>query len=258
MFSRSTDLRGKIVANGYAMRWRALESQKYQNTQNKNRMTDLQNSTKPPLAYRESRAQFLVYQDEFVELYNCDSKLFENDNRTVDLVFADPPYGMNLDKFENILMRKCSGHTFLMTNERILIPFSNKYLDNFARMYAVNTVVPNLVSNKAPMTQVDFISEFRFGKTRFVNNKQCFSTLIEAKKLRMMKQYSQNFDKQKSLFAFFFNHFTKEGDLILDPFCGSGSSLLAARQLKRKIIGFEINSKSCQYAKDKLSQLELF
>ncbi len=225
---------------------------------NDNKQQKLSDSTEPAIAYSTCCAQFLIYQDEFVELYNCDSKLFENDNRTVDLVFADPPFGMNLDEFENILMKKCSGHTFLMTNERVLIPFSNKFLDNFVRMYAINTVIPNLISNKAPMQLADFVSEFRFGKTRFENNKECFSNLIEAKKIRMIKQYSQNFDKQKSLFAFFFNHFTKEGDLILDPFCGSGSSLLAARQLKRKIIGFEIDSKSCQYAKDKLLQRELF
>lgn len=203
-------------------------------------------------------AKYLIYSDEYVELYNCDSKLFENDKRTVDLVFADPPFGMNLDEFENILMKKCSGHTFLMTNERVLIPFSNKFLENFVRMYAINTVIPNLISNKAPMQLADFVSEFRFGKTRFENNKECFSNLIEAKKIRMIKQYSQNFDKQTSLFAFFFNHFTKEGDLILDPFCGSGKSLLAARILKRKIIGFELNEKSAKHAKMLLQQRELF
>jgi len=221
-------------------------------------MNELTNTTEPQIAYSEYCAQFLIYQDEFVELYNCDSKLFEHDYRTVDLVFADPPFGMNLDEFENILMKKCSGHTFLMTNERVLIPFSNKFLDYFVRMYAVNTVIPNLISNKAPMQLADFISEFRFGKTRFNNNNQCFSNLIEVKKIRMIKQYSQNFDKQKSLFAFFFNHFTKEGDLILDPFCGSGKSLLAARQLKRKIIGFELNEKSANHAKMLLQQRELF
>ena len=74
----------------------------------------------------------------------------------------------------------------------------------------------------------------------------------------MIKNYSQNFDKQMSLFAFFFNHFTKPGDLILDPFCGSGSSLIAARRLKRKIIGFEINEKSANYAAHRLRLREFF
>lgn len=200
----------------------------------------------------------LIFKDEYVELYNCDCNEFQQDVRNVDMVFADPPFGLCLEPFEEILMRKCNGHTFLMTNERVLIPFSNKFLDKFVRMYAVNTVIPNLISNKAPMQLADFISEFRFGKTRFNNNNECFSNLIEAKKIRMIKNYSQNFDKQMSLFAFFFNHFTKEGDLILDPFCGSGKSLVAARRLKRKIIGFEINLKSANHAKMLLQQQELF
>lgn len=200
----------------------------------------------------------LIFQDEFVELYNCDCNEYLKDDRIVDMVFADPPFGLDLEVFEDVLMTKCSGHTFLMTNERVLIPFSNKFLDKFVRMYAVNTVIPNLISNKAPMQLADFISEFRFGKTRFNNNKECFSNLIEAKKIRMIKNYSQNFDKQMSLFSFFFNHFTKEGDLILDPFCGGGKSLVAARRLKRKIIGFEINEKSANYAKMLLQQRELF
>ena len=200
----------------------------------------------------------IIYKDEFVELYNCDSRLFERDKRMVDLVFADPPFGIDLDSFEHILMEKCLGHTFLMTNERILIPFSAKYLHKFVRMYAINTVIPNLISNKAPMQLADFVSEFRFCKTRFENNNECFSNLIEAKKIRMIKQYSQNFDKQQSLYAFFFRHFTKEGDLILDPFCGSGNSLLVARKLKRRAIGFEINKKSAEHARSLLMQRELF
>ena len=199
----------------------------------------------------------LVFKDKYIELYNNDCVDFDCDNRVVDLVFADPPFGLNLDRFENILMGKCSGHTFLMTNERVLIPFSNKFIDKFVRMYAVNTVIPNLISNKAPMQLADFVSEFRFSKTRFINNKEGFSNLIESKKIRMMKNYSQNFDKQELLFAFFFRAFTNEGDLILDPFVGSGRSLIVARKLKRKIIGFENNQNSIDHILNVLSQKEI-
>lgn len=37
-----------------------------------------------------------------------------------------------------------------------------------------------------------------------------------------------------------FSRYTKEGDWILDPFCGSGTSLIEAQRMKRNSIGIEI------------------
>ncbi len=50
----------------------------------------------------------------------------------------------------------------------------------------------------------------------------------------------------------FIRLFTTEGDVVLDPFAGSGTTLVAASRLSRKSVGFELLDEHCQVAKERL------
>lgn len=49
---------------------------------------------------------------------------------------------------------------------------------------------------------------------------------------------------------------SNEGDLVLDPFMGSGTTAVACKMLKRNFIGFEINPLYCEIANQRLQKVE--
>ena len=50
----------------------------------------------------------------------------------------------------------------------------------------------------------------------------------------------------------FIKLFTDVDDTVLDPFCGSGTTAVAAAQLKRHYVGIDISEAYCQLAKSRL------
>lgn len=49
---------------------------------------------------------------------------------------------------------------------------------------------------------------------------------------------------------------TKTGNLVADPFLGSGSTMVAAHQLNRKCYGMELDPKYCQVIIDRMKALD--
>jgi DNA modification methylase len=50
--------------------------------------------------------------------------------------------------------------------------------------------------------------------------------------------------------------FTEEGDIVLDQFLGTGTTMVASHQLKRKCYGMELDPKYCQVIVDRMKKID--
>lgn len=60
--------------------------------------------------------------------------------------------------------------------------------------------------------------------------------------------------KPLELIKFLVDKFSNENEIVLDPFLGSGTTMVAAKHLKRKGMGIEINPDYCKIANERLRQ----
>jgi len=58
------------------------------------------------------------------------------------------------------------------------------------------------------------------------------------------------------LYLWCINYLPCEPQTILDPFCGSGTTLVAAKKLGRHFLGFEISPEYCAIARDRLARID--
>jgi len=75
-----------------------------------------------------------------------------------------------------------------------------------------------------------------------VKTKTPFSKIVEAKQhspAYMMHRYFAR--RPHNVFSELIKHYTKEEDIILDPFCGGGVTVVEGLLLRRKVIGVDIN-----------------
>jgi len=193
-------------------------------------------------------------------------------NNSIDLIITDPPYGDNvaygwsnktIKNNENPLIN-CSAliecYRILRKNKSLYIftnwkhyPFLTEFIIRYTKFKIRHLIVwrkHNFGLGWAFRNQFELILVLEKGKPKY--NLNDFSDVQNASHINH-NDSTHPHEKPIDLITKMINHSSKDGDLILDPFCGSGSVCVASENMKRKWIGIELDEKYVEMAKERLT-----
>ena len=173
-------------------------------------------------------------------------------NNSVDLIITDPPYGDNVAygttnksiiNNENPLIN-CSAlvecYRVLKKNKSLYIftnwkhyPFLTEFILRYTKFKIRHLIVwkkHNFGLGWAFRHQYEMILVLEKGKPKY--NLKDFSDVQNASHINH-NNLTHPHEKPVDLITKIINHSSKEGDLILDPFCGSGAICLASEKIGR-------------------------
>ena len=78
-------------------------------------------------------------------------------------------------------------------------------------------------------------------------------SMFESTKVFIGKRHHQT-EKPQDILEFFLKYWTDEGDTVLDPTMGSGSTGVACKKLERNFIGYELDKTIFEVAKKRMEQ----
>ena len=183
-------------------------------------------------------------------------------SNSIDLIVTDPPYGDNvaygfnnktIKNNENPLIN-CSAlvemYRVLKRNSSLYIftnwkhyPFLTEFIIRYTKFKIRHLVVwqkHNFGLGWAFRHQYEFILVLEKGKPKY--NLTNFSDVQTAQHINHNKRTHPH-EKPQDLLRKMIEHSSKEGDLVLDPFAGSGSTCKACEELNRKWIGIELDER---------------
>ena len=179
----------------------------------------------------------------------------------VDLVLTDPPYGINYDtshsKYKDGIARSVVvgdaepfDPTPLLRFERLILWGGNCYASRLPESPKWLAWVKT-ARDDADIRQADM----ELAWTNCVGRPRVFHHLwigaYKASESGIRNEHPTQ--KPLELMRWCLN-LVPDADTILDPYCGSGTTLRAAKDLRRKAIGIEIEEKYCEISAKRLQQ----
>ena len=213
--------------------------------------------------------------------------LKEIENESIDLIITDPPYKITArgnggnsggmfqkkevnngkvfanndidisDWIEDLYrILKPNSHCYIMTNNKNIYHYLD-VIDKTKFHYIKNLiwVKDNKIMGQTYMSQFEYIIMLRKGKHKRINNCGTSDVLqIKNKKLKDENNKTiHDTEKPIELMKILIENSSNEGEIVLDPFMGIGSTCIASKELNRNYLGFEINKKYFNIAQERIN-----
>lgn len=190
-------------------------------------------------------------------------------DKQFDLVLTDPPYGVGKDFANDDLndaeleafLRSFSKEAKRITKYHLLIDAPKNKIDLFCRAFSewkfeymvVLHETNGMRNGKIGYNNCGILLWFSNEKRKVKRYKDVWSESITNTK----KEFTHPSPKNPKHYKRALKMFAQAADKVLDPFMGSGTTLLVAQELGLDAIGIEIDPEYCEIARKRLEQQTL-
>ena len=192
----------------------------------------------------------------------------------VDLVLTDPPYGVALGSRKNNNYEKAGYDKIEDTPEYItetIIPAIRLFISKYGRV-VVTPGTRNAFDYPKPIEIGAIFNPagaycgrwgftcyqpiLYYGKDPLIaTGRGCYPNSFAPKDNRK-ENVPHPYPKPLSWMKWFVQRCSLEEETILDPFCGSGTTCVAAKMLGRNYIGIDISEEYCEIARQRLKAVD--
>jgi hypothetical protein len=185
------------------------------------------------------------YEDDFVKLYHGDARDLSAWEVNESTVVTDPPYPNNAGHFDDAVD---AARSVLCVVEGESVVFWNE----LSRPPVPLPLVAVHVWHRANVNGRPYEPVYHFCPSGIKRRSEIFRHAVEFENATGAEYLGHPTQKPVALMRRLIEK--TKGHQILDPFCGVGSTLRAAKDLRRPAVGYEIEERYCEAAALRLAQ----